>query len=62
MWATIGSENGFLPCQRQAITWTNVHLLIIGFVETNKKLIKIQHFHSRKCIRKGHLRYGRHFV
>ena len=31
----IGSDNGLLPCQRQAITWTNAWILLIRTLETN---------------------------
>ena len=31
----IGSDNGLLPGQRQAITWTIVEILLIGPLETN---------------------------
>ena len=29
-WISIGSDNGLLPVQHQAITWTNADLLSIG--------------------------------
>ena len=32
---TIGSNNGLLPRQQQAIIWTNVVLLLIGALPTN---------------------------
>ena len=34
-WAIIGLDNGLPPIQRQAITWTNVGLLLIGPLETS---------------------------
>ena len=30
----IGSDNGLSPCQRQAIIWTNVGILLIVTLET----------------------------
>ena len=40
----IGSDNGLSPGRRQAITWTNVGILLIGPLGTNfsEMLIKIQ--------------------
>ena len=32
-WVMIGSGNGLLPIQCQAITWTKVHILSIGPLE-----------------------------
>ena len=49
----IGTDNGLLPDQHQAITWTNAEILLIGPLGTNfsEVLIKIHiHFHSRKCM------------
>ena len=42
----IGSDNGLLPGQRQAIIWTNAGILLIGPLETNfsEILIEIQTF------------------
>ena len=42
----IGSDNSLLLGQRQAIIWTNVGILIIGFLGTNfsEILIQIQTF------------------
>ena len=37
----IGSDNGFSPCWRQAITWTNVKILFIGPLGTNFSEISI---------------------
>ena len=34
-WVSIGSGNGLSPIQRQAITWTNGGLLLIGHLGTN---------------------------
>ena len=31
----IGSDNGLSPGRRQAITWTNVGILLIGHLEIN---------------------------
>ena len=31
----IGSDNGLSPVRRQAVTWTNIHLLSIEPLETN---------------------------
>ena len=49
---SIGSDNGLSPTRRQAIILTNAGLLSIGSLETNfsEFLIKIQIYHSRKCI------------
>ena len=60
----IGSDNGLSPDRRQAIIWTNAGLLLIGPLGTNfsEILIKILHFHSRKCIWKCRLRNSGHFV
>ena len=46
----IGSDNGLSPGRRQAITWTNVGLLLIGPLETNfsEMLIQIHTFLFRK--------------
>ena len=43
---SIGSDNGLSPVRRQAITWTNAHLLLIGYLRTNfsEIWIKIQKF------------------
>ena len=62
--AIIGSDNGLSPGRRQAITWTNVGILLIGPLGTNfsEMLIEIKHFHSRKSIWKCRLKNGGHFV
>ena len=41
----IGSDNGLSPDRRQAITWTNVGILLIGTLGTNfsEMLIEIQY-------------------
>ena len=39
---TIGSDNGFLPAQRQAIIWTNAGILLIGLLGTNFSEILIE--------------------
>ena len=49
--AIIGSHNGLSPGRRQAITWTNVGILLIGPLGTNfseKMLIKIHIFSFKK--------------
>ena len=38
----IGSDNGFSPVQRQAITWTNAELSSIGHLRTNLSEIRIK--------------------
>ena len=38
----IGSDNGLSPDRRQAITWTNAGILIIGPLETNSSEISIK--------------------
>ena len=50
----IGSDNGLSPGRRQAITWTNVGILLIGPLGTNfsEMLIKIHTF----LIKKIHLK------
>ena len=61
----IGSNNGLSPSRRQAITWTNAGILLIWPLGTNftEILSKIHTFiHSRKCIWKGHLQNGDHFI
>ena len=49
-WFIIGSSNGLSPDRRQAITWTNADLLIIGPLGTNFSEIgiKIQKFSLMK--------------
>ena len=46
----IGSDNGFSPGRRQAITWTNVVILLIGPLGTNfsEMLIEIHTFSFTK--------------
>ena len=50
----IGSDNGLLPGQHQAIIWANAGILLIGSLGTNFSEIikKFMHFHSRNCILK----------
>ena len=55
-WVSIGSSNGLLSVQPQAITWTNAGLLSIGHLGTNfsEIQIEIQKFsfmkmHFKKC-------------
>ena len=38
----IGSGNGLSPVRRQAITWTNVDLLLVGTIGTNINEIQIE--------------------
>ena len=40
----IGSDNGLLPDQRQAIIWTNTGLLLIGPLGTNHSEILIENY------------------
>ena len=63
-WVSIGLDNGLLPVRRQAITWTNAHLLSIRPSGTNfsEIWIKIQNFHSRKSSWKHWLQNSSHFV
>ena len=60
----IGSDNGLLSGQHQAIIWTNVEMLLNGQLEQTslKSLWKFIHFHSRKCIWNYRLEIGGHFV
>ena len=46
----IGSDNGLSPGRRQAITWTNVGILLIGTLGTNfsEMLIEIHTFSFKK--------------
>ena len=46
----IGSDNGLSPGLRQAITWTNVGILLIGHLGTNfsEMLIEIHTFSFKK--------------
>ena len=44
LWVYIGSGNGLLPVQHQAITWTNIELSVWPL---GKKFDS--NFHSRKC-------------
>ena len=46
-WISIGSDNGLLPIQRQAIIWTNDDLLSIG-TNFSEISIKIQTFSFKK--------------
>ena len=41
-WVIIGSDNGLSPVRRQAITWTNVGILLIGPLGTNFSEILIE--------------------
>ena len=47
---TIGSDNGLSPGPRQAITWTNIGILLIGPIGTNfsEILIEIPTFSFKK--------------
>ena len=49
-WVSIGSGNGLSPVRRQAITRTNVDILLIGLLETNfnEFLIDIHDFSFMK--------------
>ena len=44
----IGSDNGLSPGRRQAITWTNVGILLIGPLGTNFSEIEIHTFSFKK--------------
>ena len=59
----IGSDNGLLPGQHQAIIWTNAWILLIETLRTNfnEILIKFIHFHSRISIWKCRLENGVYF-
>ena len=57
----IGSDNGLSPGRRQAIIWTNAGILLIGPLGTTFSDILIE-IYSRKCVWKGRLRNGAHFV
>ena len=61
---SIGSDNGLLPIQHQAIIWTNAGLSSIESLGTNvcESLIKIQKFYSQKYTRPYRLQNGGHFV
>ena len=63
---TIGSGNGLLPVQYQAITWASDDLLSTGSLETNfiEIWIKIGWFWFMQCIciRNFPLQNGGHFV
>ena len=61
---SIGSDNGLSPGRRQAIIWTNAGILLIGALGTNVSeiLVKIVHFHWRKCFWKCRLEKGGHLV
>ena len=61
----IGSGNGLLPGQCQAIIWTKAGILLIKHLRTNfnkKFLSKFIYFHSRKSIWKCRLENGGHIV
>ena len=63
-WVSIGSDNGLSPAQCQAIIWTSVGILLMGPLRTNfsEIRIKIQNFHSWKCIWQYRRQNGAHFV
>ena len=46
----IGSDNGLLPCRRQAIIWTNAGILLIGHLVTklSEIFIRINTFSFKK--------------
>ena len=58
---TIGSDNGFLPVQSQAIIWTSAGIWLTGNLGTkfSEILIDILIFLFWKCVWKWH---GSHFV
>ena len=58
------SDNGLSAGQRQALTWINARIMLIGPLGTNFSVISIdiQIFYSRKCISKCRLPNGGHFV
>ena len=60
----IGSDNGLSPGRRQAITWTNVGILLIGPLGTNfsEMLIEIHTFSFKKIHVKMSAGKWRHFV
>ena len=60
----IGSDNGLSPGQCQAIIWTNAVISLIEPSGTNfsEILIEINKFSLEKCIWKGRLQNGGHFV
>ena len=62
--AIIVSENGLSPARWQAITWANAGILLIGpfGTEFNENVFVNHTFHSSKCISKGRLQNGDHFV
>ena len=60
----IGSDNGLSPGRRQAITWTNVGILLIGPLGTNfsEMLIEIHTFSFKKIHLKMSIGKWRSFV
>ena len=60
----IGSDNGLSPRQRQAIIWTNTLILLIGPLgaKFSEILIEIVRVSFKKCVWKGRVRNGGHFV
>ena len=60
----IGSDNVLSPIRRQAIIYAKAGLMSIRLLGANfsELSIKIQNFHSRKCIWEYLLRNGGHFV
>ena len=57
------SGNGLSPGRRQAITWTNTGILLIGPLGTNCEiLIEILTFSFKICVWKCRLRNGSHVV
>ena len=62
----IGSDNGLSPGRHQAITWTNVGILLIGPLGTNISEILIEIYihncHWKKCIWKCRQGIGSHLV
>ena len=62
---TIGSDNALSPGRRQGIIWTFAGTLLIGPLGTNVSEILIEIYPfipSRKCVSKGRLENGGHFV
>ena len=63
-WVNSSPDNGLLPIQCQAITWTNADLISIGSLGTNfnKISIEITKYSCKKLYLKHHLQDIIHFV
>ena len=61
---SIGSNNGLSPIRRQAITWTNAEMLLIGPYKNNLQwnFNQNSYIFIKKSIWKCRLENGGHFI